>query len=362
MNLHYARLPGAWLLLLLPLLAYSFYFLYEFRKKKLEQLATPAVIKPLLIERQGALYWIKACLYCLAWSCAVFALMGPRGNERYAGQEAHPLQTKVKGRKRADQILLLLDVSASMRAADALSGQEREAIAKEIADEIVSLLRGENVAFYAFTSSTLGIVPLTTDYLFTRMMIAQVAINEGETEGTDIRQALEEMRKNYFAFPTPVVKSLVLLSDGDDTSLEGLEEEARIAALDKIAQPLEGAKNLHLYAVGVGSRTGTQVPGVTYQGKPVLSSLQEPLLRKLASHGKGGYFDANRSTPASIAHAIVDQIEKEQTYADATEMSVPLAMPNLPIYDDYFYIPLAVAIAALALILTLPNSRQTKSS
>ena len=284
--------------------------------------------------------------------------MGPKGNERYVGQETKSGERvqKTIGRKRADQVILLMDASASMSIADVLGGRERLSVAKEIADEIVSLLRGENVALYAFTSATIGMVPMTTDYLFTRMMIQQMHINEAETEGTDIGQALEEMRKQYFATPTPLIKSLVLLSDGDDTSLEGLSGQSKMEAIDKIAKPIEEAQNLHLYAVGIGSREGAVVPGVTYQGKPIHSALQEQLLHRLSSHGKGSYYSANASTPPSIAHAIVDQIEKEQTYADTTEMNFPKYTPNQEIFDDYFYIPLLGSLAALALILMLPDS------
>ena len=85
----------------------------------------------------------------------------------------------------------MLDTSASMSVEDTRQKNTRLEVAKEIIDEMVQKLDGQNVALYSFTSALTPIVPLTLDYLFTRLMLQDVHLNYGEVAGTDLFESLE---------------------------------------------------------------------------------------------------------------------------------------------------------------------------
>jgi len=364
-TIHYDfSFASLFLLLVFPLAA-CLWFLYQDRKNKLQAFASPHILEKILEKRE--LFWFKTFLFCLAWICGVIALMQPKGNERYAAASsvapsALSAQSDKHLRRKAHEVILLIDASASMNIADA-SGKTRLEAAKAIADDLISRLKGENVSLFAFTGTTLPIVPSTLDYLFTRLMLKQIEINEGETEGTNIELALEFVKKLYFEKPSPVTKTVILFSDGGDTRLVGLNPEQTKQAIQEIISPVVNAEenNLHVFAVGLGSLEGGTVPGVSFQGHPVISSLEEPLLRKLTIAGRGDLFILGDMTSLQIAQKLAQNIAREESFIDTTEQPLPDQQDNTHLYDLYFQIPLGIAILALAGCLFLPDTRKKRA-
>lgn len=362
-SIHYDW-PSAVLLAFLGLLlAWRFIALYQYRRTVLNEFAEPSVMHALLERRHPFIYVTKACLCCMIWLCAAFALMQPKGNSRYVSPSVSKEESSLpqeKRRKKMHEILLLIDASASMAVTDAYSGVTRLSAAKEIADTIVSGLKGENVSLFAFTSATMQLVPSTTDYLFARLMLREVEINEGETAGTDIRQALETVRQNSFSKSAPKPKTLILLSDGGDTAYESAEGAVQQTLLDQIIEPLADAidQHLHVQVVGIGSKQGRDVPGVTYKGHAVLSTLDEGLLKKISVAGQGNLFLANEMTSLQTAKAVLEAISQQSTYEETSAMPTEESAHEL-VYDLYYQIPLGLALLAFAAVLLLPDtSRQ----
>lgn len=357
--------PAAILFALLALpLAWGFVFLCHYRKRKLEAFADASVLDVVMQERWPAAFWIKTFLFCLAWVCGVAALAQPKGNERYvvpSGKEiAKPLLEKAALRKKMHEVIFLLDVSASMEVADIHGAKTREAVAKEIADDVIRRLKGESVSLFAFTSATMQIVPSTMDYLFTRLMLRQVGINEGETEGTNIEQALEAVRKRYFDAPSAKTKTLVVLSDGGDTRLMGLQGQQRKETIDAIVKPIADAeeKNLRVLVVGLGSKEGKEIPGISYQGRPVLSAVEEPLLRKLSLIGQGELFLVDESTSMQVSQAIGRSIARDAAFVEVSPEELAQEGGSSPIYDLYFQVPLGIALLALLCCFLIPDTQR----
>ena len=346
---------AAWLLFVVIGIAWLFFFLFHYRQKKLQSFAERSVLDSIVEKREPVIFWIKVILYGTAWICAVMALMGPKGNERYVstspdGQVAIVKKSALEKtvlRKNTHEVIFLVDASASMNIAD-LSGRTRLEVAKEIVDDVIHHLKGENVSLFAFTSATTQIVPSTLDYLFTRLMLQQIKINEEETEGTDIKQALEALRKQFFAKASPKNKTLIVLSDGGDTSLVGLNAEERKQAIAKIISPIAdaGEKKLHVFAVGLGSSEGKEVPDVLFHGRSVTSAVDEPLLRRLSL--SGNLFVATKMAPFHISEALNQNIAREESFVDTSvDLSLPDSGNGTHIYDFYFQYPLSAAIIAL---------------
>ena len=359
------------LLLLVPILWIAI-FLYQYRQQKLREFASQAVQNVVVEPREPVVYWLKVILLCLTWVCGVLAVMQPKGNERYVsttldGQVAVTSKKKPDKavmRKKAHEVVFLIDASASMKIAD-VNGKMRLDVAKEIVDDVIRHLKGENVSLFAFTSATIQVVPSTLDYFFTRLMLQQISINEGETEGTDFKQALEFLKKLYFAKETATTKTVVVLSDGGDTRLVGLSGDPKNAEIASIIGPIVNAeeKNLRVSTVGIGSSQGKDVPGVSFQGRPVVSAMEGALLRKLSIVGRGNLYVSDEMNPFEISKAIFQNISRDETFVDALANQPPPDLGNnTRVYDYYYQYPLAIAILALMVYLFIPDTRKRIST
>lgn len=349
------------------LIGWGCFLLYRYRQRKLREFASQPVLDVVEEKRDPFIYWLKVFLYCLAWVCAVFALMQPKGNERYlsttpggqiAAEKKAPEKTRL--RKNTHEVIFLVDASASMNIVD-VSSKSRLDVAKEIVDDVIRHLKGENVSLFAFTSATIQMVPSTLDYLFTRLMLQQIQVNESETEGTDIKQALEFLKNLYFAKGSSRTKTLIVLSDGGDTRLEGLTGELRQQAIAEIISPAEDAreKKLRIFSVGIASLKGKDIPGMKFQGHPVVSALEEPLLRKLSNEGDGELFVVAEMNPLDISQALSLKISRDESFVDVDgDLSPPDMGVGTQIYDYYFQVPLAIAILALMGCLLIPDTQK----
>lgn len=352
-DLVYLWPKAAYLLFILVLLVILFVTLFLYRKRQLETYAEPALLSKLMIPRIDFLFWIKAIAFGLTWILATLALMQPVSYGEYPEELRKKGSGSVRQLKPHD-VILLIDASASMSVKDTREGISRFDKAKEIADQIISKLNGDNVALHTFTSEPIQISPLTLDYLFVRLVLQQIQINEGGAEGTDLQAALSGMRKLYFDRPDSTQKTLILISDGGDTRYETTTGPAQAQRLDAILASITDAKkeNLIVYTIGVGSEHGATIPGITYEGKPVTSALDSTLLKAL-----GIYFPAYEYEAMNIANAIIKEMNQKSEYV--TEQT---KTDNL-IHTLYYQIPLGIAILLLAMALLLPDNfyKRTKT-
>lgn len=353
-DLHYGW-PGAVNLTLMAIvLAFLLFYIYRYRQAVLQK-------KDLLfVPRSRLFYALQSLFFLIAWLAAMLALMQPLANGHYPeGQQ--PKAAEQKLRRPAHEVVFLVDASSSMETADMHNGQTRLQYVKQLADEIVSELDGEQVSLYAFTSGLAALSPPTLDYLFVRLMLDQLSLNEDGFSGTDFYTILIELRKRLLQTPLSMLKTVVIFSDGGDTAIEAAaegEKPAVTSALLKLAAHYLKL-NARIYTVGMGSAQGGEVPNIIYEGKPVVSRLNESLLKQIATAGHGKYVNANRETVINSARLLADEFNALSTGAQGQDIS-HLVMPgeeNL-IYDHYFQVPLALAIAALLLAMYIPDARK----
>lgn len=363
-DLYYEFPSAAYLVFLVFVLAGLAWNLHVFRKKFLGRFSRASEV---IIPRSRFAFWTKAAAVCLAWIATTIVLMQPKGNGHYP--ESHKEKKWVSDKKekegiiqrKAHDVIFLVDASASMEVPDARGGQTRLQFAKELIDEIISRLKGESIALYAFTSDATKLSPLTMDYLFVRLMLKQMNINEGDIAGTNMTEALASLRDEYFLTITPKRKTLVILSDGGDTHLEELKGNEQQRAIDSIKFFFNQAEELDLnvFTIGLGSREGGIIPHVEYEGKPVHSSLNEQLLKELSSRGMGKYYYANDFSAVDLAHDFVNAINQPvgiEEYRVKTRSQVKGSQDL--IYDLFFQIPLGIAIVLLGFVLLFPDTRK----
>lgn len=371
-DLHYAFPAAAYLLPVVIFLIFLSWRLYAFRRKALRSFASPVVLQEVLVPRSRYNFWSKSAALSLAWVLAALALMDPKGNGHYplekpltAGVSAKNKEKEAVVRRKAHDVIFLVDASASMDVKDTRTGASRLDYAKDIADQIISRLKGESAALYAFTSDTTKLSPLTMDYVFVRLMLRNIRINEGDIAGTDLIEAVADMRDAYFSEVTPVLKTLIILTDGEDTDIEShqgekkeLETHALLSYLNRSAE-----NRLRVYTVGIGTAKGQEVPGVEYQGKPVTSSLDEKLLKMISAAGRGTYYFANDWTAMSLAQDLTKKIEEEETPLEEYKIKLRAGSHGEEdlVYDLYFQVPLAIAMIFVAFVVFFPETRTRKT-
>lgn len=357
--------PAFFIAIFLPWL---FWFLASWRLDSLDQFASSDVLNKILLPRSSKIYWLKAAACFFAWILAVAALMGPEGNAHYPEETLSSSNEQknelAKVRRKGHEVIFLIDASASMSVPDSRTGATRLDSAKEIADQIVSRLTGESGALYAFTSETIQLSPLTYDYLFLRLMIRQIKINEGDIPGTDIANALEFMKNKYYSKVDSKLKTLILLTDGEDTHLESLQGPEKERVTETLLKLIEDPEKNHLrvYTIGLGSLEGGEIPNLSYEGKKIHSALNEELLRKIARKGRGVYYPAREYTSIQLSKELIQSMGQDSPFyqEEALVRSYSANAGDNRVYSLYYQIPLALALILLSFILVWPDAVQAK--
>ncbi len=356
-------------LILVGLCAYSLVM----RKKALINFAEQASLQKLLFLERRTIF--RYALLLCAWCLTVLALMEPQKIENknfISDAQKETLdeslvdnldEEKVIMRRRACDVIFLVDASASMATCDTRMKASRLEYAKEIMEETMSQMDGQNVALYAFTSEVATLVPPTLDYLFTRLLTRNIKINEGDVAGTDLLEALEVVGKKHLSGSSERQTVLVLLTDGGDTyleSLKGKDRENQVALiLDKINAHKD--RKIKVFTVGLGTQQGEVIPGIEFEGQKIVSSLDTELLSQISEAGHGQYFFANDYSAPKISEAILSALREDNAYIEEEvtpkkkmKRSVLEKTPQNREIINYYQFPLALAVLLLGFELLMP--------
>ena len=348
------------LFLLLPILGGQI-ALWRYRQAKISTYTSPTLFPFLLSPRSFSLTWMKNIGWLLIWIFTCIALMGPFGNRRYPSLQAASQDTLSPSLPH--EVIFLVDISASMGVADAKDGKTRLEEAKELMQLILHSFQGQMVSLYAFTSILTPLVPATLDYLFVRLAVHDLHLDEGDIGGTQFRPVLHALEQDAFAMPSLKHYTVILLSDGGDTQLEPLKGEARKKEVKEILNAMSDPKklHLHLHTIGIGSLQAHPIPHVTFDGKPVFSQLEPDILKQLATHYRGTYYQASQESSYQLAEQIVKEVKQEQVMDSADvqlERQVVTAKQEEMLTDLYYQFPLGLALLGYLFNLFHPKIRR----
>jgi len=188
-------------------------------------------------------------------------------------------------------LVVAVDVSLSMTGDDvAPSRLDR---AKEVVNAVTESLPNERVGLAVFADWPYSVLPMTDDPELVRFFTESLAADliEDRDQGTSLSLVITHAREMLDARHRPEAQQAILLiTDG-----EGHEDEALI--LDSVA--VAAADGIRLWTAGVGTSAGSSlmtpgvdpVPVLGDDGEPVISRLNEGLLRSIAAAGGGSYHD-----------------------------------------------------------------------
>ena len=274
-----------------------------------------------------------------------------------------------------NQVILALDVSASMQAADVSPTRLAQAVG--IAQALIDRLEDHRVGLLLFAGTGYPLAPPTHDHDALRFLLRGVtptiasALDPGTRLSSAIGEAIAlldrearvaaETRGQPFAVepaPTSGVRHLVLIGDGDS----GEDDEGVEVALEAASEA-----DLEVHTVGVGTviGAGMLMPAGTYQlGGPVLdasgarvvSRMQEPLLRNVASRSGGRY--ASGGSQGAVRE-LGDAMAEPQTDADPrlTDDVALLGRYDLPFV--FGLLALVLVFAESLLDVVLPGRRRS---
>ena len=284
---------------------------------------------------------IKHSLFLLGMSFLIIALAGPK-----IGTEVREVK------QRGVDMLIALDVSASMNAEDVRPSRLKKA--KFEINRLIERLNGDRVGLIVFTGEAFLQSPMTLDYSALRLFLDIVDTDQMPSSATDFASALEvatqafntldsEEKENSTA--TNASRVLLLISDGEDHEQE-YEDVLKILTDAQVS----------IYTLGIGTSAGTAIPlyekatgeFMGYkrdrQGKVVTTILQRETLQKMATQGGGSYYQIDRVNYGIDAFlARIDELEQgefsSQEYADFKDQYQWLAALGFILFAFSWLIP-----------------------
>jgi Ca-activated chloride channel family protein len=215
--------------------------------------------------------WGRFFAWAGLWLLLLTAMAGPRFG-----------YTDVRLFQPGDNLLILLDISRSMEAADV--APSRLGRARQEIQDLVGQNRRLKLGLIAFASVPHVVAPVTEDSRTILLALPALATDLARLQGSRLHAALDRAEILLQALPAESARSLLLISDGDFDE-PGLAQRIRVLAEAGIA----------LHVLGIGSPGGGEVPGprngplLAADGTPIRSALGEPQLQALAEAGGGLY-------------------------------------------------------------------------
>ena len=255
---------------------------------------------------------------------------------------AHPRwgKTTETAQRRGADVVLVLDTSASMRAADV--SPSRFVLARQAAQSLLSRLGSDRAALIACEGEAQALVPLTLDAAAVGLFLDAMEPGMGAKPGTSLASGLATAA-DLFPAGSSGGRNVVVFSDGED--LEGGVDGA-------IARAKAEGIIVHAVFVGAVNGTGAPIPDVDAAGRtsgfksdangqPVLSKPDPELLRRLAAQTGGSF------TVVSSGRTDLEGVARQIDLGARR----PLSEVLLTSLEERFQIPLGVAVGALGLLL-----------
>ena len=313
-----------WLLFAVPVIlipAYLWCFRQKFRTLRI--LASSDMLKKINITVSLKRQIFKAVLLILAFTFIVIALTEPKWN---------PKTQKIKRQGR--DVCILLDTSRSMLAKDIKPSRlERSKIAIR---DLLETLQGDRIAIVTFAGNSTVKCPLTQDYAFVRMVLADISTESTNRGGTMIGDAIRKATEDVFDKQSREYKDIILITDGED------HDSFPVQAAEKAA-----TEGIRIIAIGLGDEDqGSRIPitgpngektFLKYNGQEVWSKLDADTLRKMVYATDGGkYLSVTPGTTLDLGQIYEELI----TSAQKRELESTTMMT----YDEKFQIFLAFGL------------------
>lgn len=308
---------------LIPAVVVFFIFAERSRRKAMERFAGKEVLGRVTLYYDRRMRLLRVLLTVSALAMMIVTLARPQWS--YYWKE---------NKKKGIDIVVGVDTSKSMLCND-IRPDRLEFVKTELG-EFVKKLKGDRVGLIAFSGSSFLQCPLTVDYkgyVLAVNGLSEITISRG---GTAISSAIREAVRCYRGAESPH-KIFILISDGEHHEGD-IEKAIALAKKEKIRIFCIGVGTLEGGQVYTTNEAGTRIAVKDADGKPVVSRLNEQVLRKVASETGGAY---RRATEADFGLAALyeehlSKLEKRDSDSD-----------KVKVYQDRFQYTAAIACLLL---------------
>jgi len=239
-------------------------------------------------------------------------------------------------------IMLALDVSASMYAEDFTIGGERASrleVVKQVTQKFIEARPNDRIGITCFAGRPYLVSPLTLDHDWLLQNLERVKIGMVE-DGTAIGSAIASSAQKLTKVPDSKSRIVLLLTDGDNNA--GKVSPATAAEAAK-------ALGIKVYTVGAGTKGYAPMPMQDQFGRRVYRnvkvSVDEETLKKVAEMTNAKFY---RATDTKTLEQIFKQIDKLE------KSTVELSQYQQ--YRDLFPWLLAAGFGLLAVQLVLAET------
>lgn len=320
MNLQFEHTQFIYLFIGIGIVIVAYFIYLVWRKKVEKRLGDAALVKRHITPYSTFRSHAKFTLLIIGLSMGILCAMNLRT----------PSQNTLQQKKGID-IVFALDVSKSMLAQDVLPSRMDKA--KQFITNLMKAATDNRYALVIFAGGAYLQMPLTSDANAAQFYINSTYAGAIPQQGTNISMAISRgataFSKNDFTY-----KTLILITDGED------HDNNAISTANSVA-----TKGVIIYTVGIGSSAGVFIPDESghnkkdIAGNDIISKLNEPLLKEIATVTKGAYIHLDNTANATSL------LNKELS-----------KIPSKPIQDtsymnfDSYYMYFAIGMLLLLLI------------
>lgn len=326
--MEFANPQWFWAFLILPFVIGWYLYRHFGRKKATLTFSNTQLLKNLPGNWKAHLHWLRALGIWLGISFLILALARPQ--ERL---------TTVERKAEGIDIVLVLDMSTSMRAED-LKPNRFEA-ARNVAKDFIDKRNSDRIGLVTFAMKSFTVVPPTLDYRLLKNLIDDLQmgiIEDGTAIGMGIATAVNRLKES-----PAESKIIILLTDGQNNAGE----------IDPVtAADLAVTYDIKIYTIGAGTRGTAPYPiqdpifGRRYQNVEV--NIDEEMLSRVAELTDGKYYRATDSDQLEEIYAEIDELEtseiEELIYTDYEEH-----------YGRYLWLSLGFLLLSFLLNKTILN-------
>jgi len=240
-------------------------------------------------------------------------------------------------------IMLVLDISYSMRALD-FQPDNRLEVAKNTIRDFINKRSSDRIGLVVFAARSFTKCPLTLDYKVLEELLADVTFTDFSTQtaiGTAIATAANRLRGS-----TAKSKVIILLTDGSNNAGDIPPLTAAKAA---------GELGIKIHTIGVGKEGKVPMPytvqdpftGETHQQVQMEESdLDENTLKQIADATGGTFFRAHSAEKLAQIYDKIDKMEKTE-----------IKTKTYTTYDERFYPWLWAGFLLIMLEMVLQHTR-----
>ncbi len=242
-------------------------------------------------------------------------------------------------------IMIVMDISLSMLAADMGEGLTRLEASKRVVADFIRGRVSDRMGLIVFSGESYTRVPLTMDYGLLLRSLSAVESTEDIKEGTAIGLALANGAARLKHSP-PESRVIVFLTDGENnTGFIGPSAALKIARRNKIK----------VYAIGLGSVSGTAP--IKYKtrdsfGRPVIqrmiinSRINKELMKRMADETGGAFFMAKNTGGLQEIFGRINKMEKQEIkvsqWMEYKELFPPFLQAGAALYFLSLFLSLTV--------------------